>query len=383
MSRAESRGAVQGLLSELVAIDSVNPTLVPGARGEGEVARAIAAWFGERGIEAHLREVLPGRPNVIAVARGRGGGRSLLLNGHLDTVGVVGMAAPHEPRIENGRLYGRGAYDMKGGVAAAMLATARAAEFDLAGDVIFAGVMDEEHAGLGTQALVSELAADAAIVAEPTELELAVAHKGFVWFEVETRGVAAHGSRPHLGVDAIVKMGKFLTELESLDLGLRRGPLHPLLGGGSVHASLVSGGQELSSYPERCLLSLERRTIPGQNGDGAESELREIFIRISATDAAFEAKLRRGLERAPMETPAHHPFVTAMRGAAEGLLGRPLAPGGVSYWADSATLSSAGIPTVLFGPLGAGAHAVEEWVDLASVERCAEVYLETARRFCT
>ncbi len=374
--------ALTQLLADLVAVDSVNPSLVPGGAGEGEIARFMARWLAGAGLEVHVEEVLPGRPNVVAVARGKGGGKSLLLNGHIDTVGVEGMAAPHQPRIEGGRLYGRGGYDMKGGVAAAMMATARAAQLGLEGDVIFTGVMDEEHAGLGTTNLVERWRADAALVAEPTELELAVAHKGFVWFEVETRGVAAHGSRPHLGVDAIVQMGRFLTELGDLDRGLQAVPRHALLGGGSVHASLIAGGRELSTYPDRCLLSLERRTIPGQNGEMAEAELAEILARLAARDSRFEAKLSRGLERLPLETAEDHPFVAAARGAAETVLSRPAPAAGVSYWSDAATLAQAGMPTLLFGPTGDGAHAAVEWVDLASVETCAEMYVELARRWC-
>lgn len=370
------------LLADLVAIDSVNPSLVTGAAGEAEIARFIAGWMEREGLEVHLEEVLPGRPNVVAVARGTGGGRSLLLNGHIDTVGVEGMAAPHEPRIEGGRLYGRGGYDMKGGVAAAMMATARATEHSLAGDVIFTAVMDEEHAGLGTAAVVERWRADAALVAEPTELELAVAHKGFVWFEVETWGVAAHGSRPHLGVDAIVQMGRLLAEIGELDARLQAEPRHPLLGGGSVHASIISGGRELSTYPERCLLSLERRTIPGQDAAGAEAELRDLAARLGAGNPSFRAEIRRGLERAPLETAPDHPFVAATRAAVERVLGRPASATGVSYWSDAATLAQAGMPTLLFGPTGEGAHAAEECVDLASVETCAEVYVELARRWC-
>ncbi|HEY9525887.1 MAG TPA: M20/M25/M40 family metallo-hydrolase, partial [Anaerolineales bacterium] len=246
-------GELEQLLSDLVSINSINPDLVPGSAGEGEIAHYIADWLKLAGLEVELIESVSGRPNVVGIARGTGGGKTLLLNGHMDTVGVAGMIAGHTPRMEGGRLYGRGAYDMKGGLAACMLAIAEATKRSLRGDVIFTGVIDEEYASVGTMDLAKRFHADGAIVAEFTELQLILAHRGFVWLEIETIGKAAHGSRPDLGVDAIVKMGKVLNEIENLDQTLRANPTHPLLGSGSLHASLINGGQELSSYPERCL----------------------------------------------------------------------------------------------------------------------------------
>ena len=373
---------LEQLLSDLVAIDSINPDLVPGAAGEAAVAAFIADWLRAAGLEVHLAEVRPGRPNVVGIAHGAGGGRSLLLNGHIDTVGVAGMSQPFRPRVEGGKLYGRGAYDMKGGIAACLIAAAEAARLNLRGDVIVTAVMDEEYAGLGTLAIADQVRADGAIVAEPTELQLVVAHKGFVWLEVETQGVAAHGSRPHLGVDAIAKMGGVLTGLERLAAELAQRPPHPLLGPPSVHASTIQGGGEWSTYPDRCTLAIERRTLPGETGDTAEAELRVIVDGLAAADPAFKAVVRRDLVRSPLETPAGAAIFAAVQQAAAGVLGKLVEPTGVSFWTDAASLHAAGIPTVLFGPLGAGAHAAEEWVDLASVQRCADVYLATAAAFC-
>ncbi len=243
-------------------------------------------------------------------------------------------------------------------------------------------VMDEEYAGLGTMAVAQRYQADGTIVAEPTELQLVVAHKGFVWLEVETQGVAAHGSRPHLGVDAIVKMGGVLIELERLGHELSLRPAHPLLGASSVHASLIHGGAEMSSYPDRCLLSVERRTLPGETAEAVETEVQEIVNRLRDVDPTFKAVVRRGLVRSPLETPENADIVTVVRQAAERCLNHPCDPTGVSFWTDAASLWAAGIPTVLFGPLGAGAHAAEEWVDLQSVEACVETYLATATAFC-
>lgn len=373
---------IANLLSDLLTINSINPDLVPGAPGEAGIAAYIADWMNSAGLEVRVEEPVPGRPNVVGIARGTGGGKALMLNGHIDTVGVSGMTDPFRPRIEDGRLYGRGAYDMKGGLAACMMAAAAAAKHRLRGDVIVTAVMDEEYAGLGTIAIAERYRADGAIVAESTEMELVVAHKGFIWLDVETQGVAAHGSRPHLGVDAIAKMGHFLVELEELNQTLEARPAHPLLGHASIHASLITGGQELSSYPERCVLSAERRTLPGEWGVAVMAELQAIIERLHQADPDFKAVIRQGLERAPLETPAGDAIVGAVRRSAESVLNRTCDLSGLSFWTDAASLWEAGIPTVLFGPSGMGAHATEEWVDLSSVETCAEIYLATAIDFC-
>jgi acetylornithine deacetylase len=375
---------LEQLLSDLVSINSINPDLVPGSPGEREIALYIADWLKLAGLEVEILESIAGRPNVVGIARGTGGGKTLLLNGHMDTVGVAGMTDGHRPRIdrEAGRLYGRGAYDMKGGVAACMLAITEAKKQNLRGDVIFTGVIDEEYASAGTMDLATRFHADGAIVAEFTELQLILAHRGFVWLEVETIGKAAHGSRPDLGVDAIVKMGKVLAEMEKLDQTLRANPTHPLLGSGSLHASLIRGGQELSSYPERCLLSVERRTLPGEAPETVEAEFLEILRNVRRSDPSFNVVLRRGLDRAPLETREDEEIVQALQAASVKVTNRPSQISGVPFWTDAAVLSAAGIPSVLFGPSGSGAHAVEEWVDLASVKTCADIYLATAMGFC-
>jgi acetylornithine deacetylase len=373
---------VADLTASLVAIESVNPDVVAGGSGEKEIARFVADWCERAGLETTLFEPASGRPNVVAVARGSGGGRSLLLNAHMDTVGVAGMTGPFQPRLEGGRLHGRGAYDMKGSLAACMLAVAEAARRGLRGDVVLTAVSDEEFASIGTEAVTASLHADAAIVTEPTELQVAVAHRGFVHVEVETTGRAAHGSRPHLGIDAIAKMGHVLVGIEELDRRLRANPTHPYLGSGSVHASLVEGGQEFSSYPARCVLQAERRTIPGEAVGLAESELREILERASAADADFSGEVRVLASREPFEADESSELVRIVRTRAAAVLGAEPELVGVSYWADSTLLADAGIPTVLFGPRGEGAHAEVEWVDVESLERCVEIYLAVAVDFC-
>ena len=319
---------------------------------------------------------------MVGIARGADDGKTLLLNGHMDTVGIAGMPDAHKPVVKDGRLYGRGSYDMKSGLAACMMAVAAARKQRLRGDVIFTAVIDEEFASVGTMDLAQRFHVDGAIVAEFTELQLILAHRGFVWLEVETIGKAAHGSRPDLGVDAIVKMGKVLAEVEQLDQKLRSNPTHPLLGSGSLHASLIQGGQELSSYPERCLLSVERRTLPNETPEAIEAEFHEIVQNIQHSDASFNAVIRRGIDRSPLETPEEFEIVKAIQAAGIKVLNYPSQIAGVQFWTDAAVLSASGIPSVLFGPSGSGAHAVEEWVDLSSVRACAEIYLETAINFC-
>jgi acetylornithine deacetylase/succinyl-diaminopimelate desuccinylase family protein len=364
------------LLERLVSIDSVNPGL--GGVGEGEIAAFVADWARGAGLEVELDEAAPGRPNVIAAARGTGGGRTLLLNAHTDTVGHTGMADPLTPRVEDGRLYGRGAYDMKGGLAACLVAAAEAGRRGLSGDVVVTAVVDEELVSIGTQSVLERVQADAAIVAEPTQMRVCVAHKGFVAFELETHGRAAHGSRPDLGVDAIAKMGHVLVGLEALDRSLRERPTHPLLGSGSMHAGVIAGGSEFSTYPDRCLLQAERRTIPGESPDRVEAELHGLLDRLTQDDPEFQGTWRTVAARQPFEVAPTEEIV--------GLVGthaRAAEVVGESYWTDAALIAELGIPTVVFGPGGEGAHADVEWVSIADVERCGEVFLAVAAEFCS
>jgi acetylornithine deacetylase len=375
------RADLTALTAALVAIDSVNPDLVPGGAGEAEIAAFIAAWARDEGLEAELLESTPGRPTVLVRARGTGGGRTLLLCGHTDTVSVDGMTDPFVPRVDGDRLHGRGAYDMKAGTAAALIAAREAARAGLAGDVVVAAVADEEHASIGVQEALRAVRADAAVVTEPTELEVVIAHKGFVWTEVEVTGRPAHGSRPHLGVDAIAKMGPVLAAVAALDEALAARE-HPLLGRGSVHASVIAGGVEMSSYPARCVLGMERRTLPGETAAAVERDVDELLDRCRAADPALEASPRTLLVREPFETPAGAELVGLVREAAAAVLGDPPGVGGVSYWADAAFIAAAGIPTVMFGPAGEGAHASEEWVSLASTEAVARTLAGVAARVC-
>lgn len=370
------------LLADLVRIDSTNPDLVPNGAGERDIAQHIAPWAERQGLEAHIVEPTPGRPSVVMVARGTGGGKSLMLNGHIDTVGVAGMTDPFSARVADGKLYGRGAYDMKGGVAACLWTAAEAKQLGLRGDVIVTCVADEEVASLGTQAVLDTWRADAAIVTESTALDVCVAHKGFVWLEVDVHGRAAHGSRRDLGVDAIAKAGFILTGVHDLDSHLQASAGHPLLGTGSIHVSLIRGGQEMSSYPESCAIGIERRTIPGESLAQVEAEMQAILDAAGEYDSAFRAEWRTTLVRDPFAAPDDAEILALVRRHAARVTGKERRIYGEPSWMDAALLSAANIPTVVFGPDGAGAHAIEEWVDLDSVQRCADVLLAVAADFC-
>jgi acetylornithine deacetylase len=370
------------LLRDLVAIDSVNPTLVPGAAGEQQIADAIAAHMRGIGLDVTTENVAPGRPNVVGVLEGRARGRSLILCGHTDTVGVSGMRDPFTPVERDGRLYGRGSQDMKGGVAAMIDAARVVAEHGLArGRLIVAAVVDEEHSSIGADALVKTWRADGAIVTEPTDLAIAVAHKGFAWVKVDVHGRAAHGSRPKDGQDAILRLGRVLSRLEALDGDLQRRPPHPLAGTGSLHASLVEGGCELSSYPDRAVLQMERRLRPGESEFAAIAEVRAIIDALSREDPTFRAEAMVMFSRPAYELPAGHELPTIL-GAALGAAGRPSGVVGASFWADSGVLGEAGVPSVLFGPGGAGLHSPEEFVVVEEVLQCRDVLADAARRFC-
>jgi acetylornithine deacetylase len=373
---------VLSLLRELVAIDSVNPSLVPGACGEGKIAAVIAGHMDAFGLDVQVEDVAPGRPNVVGVLEGRAPGRSLMFCGHSDTVGVEGMESPFEAREAGGRLYGRGAQDMKGGLAAMLDAARLVANRGLrAGRLVVAVVADEEYASLGADALVSKWYADAAIVTEPTDLKIGIAHKGFAWLTIETHGRAAHGSRPAEGRDAILAMGRVLGQLEALNRELESRPPHPLLGIASLHASIIAGGRELSSYPDLCRLDLERRTLPGESPLAARQEVREILKRLRVEDDTFVATEEGGLQRPPYEMDQDHPLPGALSttAATHGLRAERV---GMSFWTDAAVLGAAGIPALLFGPGGAGLHSTDEYVSMADVLACRDVLADLATTWC-
>ena len=371
------------LLRDLIAIDSVNPSLEAGGAGEAAVAERIASELRADGIDVELTDAAPGRPNVVGVIEGRTRGRTLMLCGHMDTVGVAGMTAPFDPLERDGRLYGRGSQDMKSGVAAmvdAAVAVARRGGL-ASGRLVVAAVADEEHASAGAELLAAGHRADGAVVTEPTDLRVATAHKGFEWVEVETRGRAAHGSRPADGRDAILHMGRVLACMEAVDATLQADEAHPRLGTASLHASTIHGGRAHSIYPDRCVLRFERRTVSGEAADAGLAEVRTALAALARADADFDASARQLMTRPPHEIEDDHPVCRTLMQVLRAS-GLDAAPTGMSYWTDAAILARAGTPAVLFGPAGAGLHGPDEHVRIDSVRVCRDVLGELIRAFC-
>ena len=375
------------LAAALVRADSRNPALAHGAAGEAEAARVLAEWLRARGLRVDVHEVAPGRPNVVARAgRGEPGARSLMLNGHLDTVGVDGMThAPFAAERRGARLYGRGAADMKGGLAAMCAAAARAHAADaLACEVIVATVVDEEMESAGTRALLEQgVRASAAIVGEPTGLAICPAHRGFAWVTVTVRGRAAHGSRYDLGVDAITGAGLLLAELDAYQRDvLARRAEHPLLGRASLHASLIEGGSGVSTYAERCVLTIERRTLPGERAADALAEARDAWSRVRARRPELDATVEPGFAQPASEVAADAPVVRSL-GTALAAAGEPVRIAGMTAWTDAALLNAAGVPAICFGPGDIGlAHAAEEYVDTGEIERATAVLQRMVTQWC-
>jgi acetylornithine deacetylase len=378
-------GDAVGLTTALVRVDSRNPTLVEGAPGEAAVAHLLAAVLESWGFRVELQEVTRDRANVVARIGRASGGRSLMFNGHLDVVGVEGMThSPFAGEQRDGRIFGRGASDMKAGVASMCAAAARAAaDGSLRGEIVVAGVVDEEFESLGTRALVaSGVRADAAIVTEPTRLAIMPAHKGFVWLDVVLKGRAAHGSRWDIGIDAIRHAGLLLAELDRIDSEVLPTRSHPLLGRPSVHASIIEGGAGMSTYPDRCLLRLERRTIPGERVSDVVTEVEAACTRVRARRPTFAAELAVGVTQSPSDVPVEAAVVRAVDAA---LRGRGESPRieGMSAWTDAAILNDAGIPAICFGPGDITlAHAAEEYVIIEEIERATAVLTDLARQWC-
>jgi acetylornithine deacetylase len=369
------------LTTELVSIDSVNPELVPGGKGEGAIAEYVRSWLTAAGLEVRVDDQIADRPSVIGIVRGTGDGPRLLLCGHTDTVGVDNMPDPFAARHEDGRLYGRGVADMKGGLAALMVAAATAVEDKLSGDVIFAAVCDEEHGSRGMESIVRQVDADAAIVGEATGLDVAVMHKGFAWFDVTVKGRAAHGGRPLLGVDAIAASGVVLTAISEWD-GRLASSDHPVLGRASVHVGTITGGQDAASYPAECSFTVERRTLPGETVDQACRELGAVIATATERRPDLDVETLLVQHREPLSVPEGDPFVKLVRDVAGAERGTPVETIGLLGWTDAALAADAGMSSVLFGPIGGAHHEPSEWVDVESIRTCASVYAEVARRYC-
>ena len=367
----------------LVRVDSRNPDLVAGAPGEGDVARTLASVLETWGFHVALQQVVDGRPNVVARI-GRAGGRSLMFNGHLDVVGVDGMThPPFDAHTVDGKLFGRGATDMKGGVAAMCAAAWRAAQAGLDGEIIVAAVVDEEWQSAGTRCLIERgVRADACIVTEPTRMAIAPAHKGFTWTEVTLTGRAAHGSRYDVGIDAIRHAGLLLAELDRVDREELVRHTHPLLGRASLHASGISGGSGWSTYPDRCSLTIERRTVPGESPDDAVREMDGVLARVTANTRSMQGTVRHVFSQWPSDVAVDAPIVTALSAAMRSC-GETVAMEGLSAWTDAALLNAAGIPAICYGPGDISlAHSATEWVVEEEITRATTVLERLARDWC-
>jgi acetylornithine deacetylase len=374
------RESVLAILSDLIRIPSVNPTLALApdeSPGEAAIATFIRDWLLERGIDARLEEAAPGRPNAVGSV-GSGGGPTLVFCAHIDTVSTAGMTIPpYEPRVEGDRVYGRGSFDMKGGVAAILAAAhAMALAPPRRGTLLLALVCDEEYSSLGADDFVRRHRADGCVVTEASEGKLIVAHRGYAWIEVSTEGRAAHGSRWDLGSSAISKMGRVVAALDEFDRTELRARTHPLVGAASLHCSLIEGGVGLSTYAPTCTLQVERRTLPGETAEQAVREIEEVVRRTGE-----DARVTCSFSRVPLPP---EPSSRVARAAREGIrraTGAAAVDGGVWYWMDAAVFAGAGIPSVDFGPRGEGAHEPVEWVSLDSVVECAQMLVETAESF--
>jgi acetylornithine deacetylase len=371
------------LTQDLVRIDSRNPTLVEGAPGELRVAESLARTLERWGFSVEMPLAAPNRPNVIARA-GRAAGPRLMLNGHLDVVGVEGMThAPFEAQRREGKIFGRGAADMKAGLASMCAAAASVARHGIQGEVIITAVVDEEATSVGTRALVRNgIGADAAIIAEPTSLAIMPAHKGFAWVEIEVHGRSAHGSRYDKGVDAIMHAAAVLAELEQLDRDALTHLTHPLLGRASLHGATIAGGQGWSTYPDRCTVRVERRTLPGESRDAALAETRAIVERLTRDRPSFSADARLVLVQDPSDVSIDAPIVQALSRVLE-RCGEPVRIAGMSAWTDAALLNESGIPAICFGPGDISqAHAAEESVSIDEIERATRVFEALIADWC-
>ncbi|MDP9221524.1 MAG: M20/M25/M40 family metallo-hydrolase [Actinomycetota bacterium] len=380
--------AAVDLTEQLVRLDTVNPGLVAGAPGERAAVELLAARLEIAGFRCDViaPQTHPDRPSLVARHIGEGSGsgarerrKSLLLNGHLDTVGVGAMPDPFAARIvggrSTGRLEGRGSCDMKAGVAGMVVAAEAVAAAGVPGDIVLALVADEEHASLGSDAVIDWLRGrgelpTACVVGEPTWLDLALAHRGFAVVEVELRGKAAHSSQPGEGVNAVAHLGRLLAAVERYDHELAARPAHPHAGRGSMLVTMASGGTAPFSIPNSARAVVERRTVPGERAAEALAEVERLVAALWARDASVDATCRLSLAREAWQVDG-----SAESTELSGLLSAGLTAAGCAvpqcfgapYWMESALWQAAGVPTLVCGPAGGGLHADDEWVDLRQV----------------
>lgn len=382
--------AAVDLTRRLVGIDSVNPGLVSGAAGEVAIAAAVADRLCETGFDVRLvaAKDRPDRPSVLAI-HGGDERRTVVLNGHLDTVGVEGMADPFTPRLDGGRLYGRGSSDMKGGLAGLVVAAEALARRGLPGRVVLALVADEEDASRGCEAVIRELAAggiraDVCLVAEPTWLDFAVAHRGYAVVRVHLRGRAAHSSQPEEGVNATAHLGRVLVAVEDADGRLGAGPPHPLVGRGSLTATVARGGDAPFTLAASAEAIVERRTIPGETGEQALDQVGSILAGLRQRDPTVDGSCDLVMARSPWQLAddtAAGELLGLLSASLRAVGAAPPRRIGAPYWMESALWEESGVPTVVCGPAGGGLHAADEWVDVDQVRAFPSAVSDAVERF--
>lgn len=376
---------LEELLSDLVRIDSVTPWLIPDGAGEGAIARHIADWLSPLGVEVSLDEVEPGRPNVVARLHGTGGGASLCLNAHSDTVGYRNWAERAlKPERQGDRLIGVGVADDKSSVAIGMLALREIAQSGgrPRGDVVFAATIDEEGSSVGTMDLVRRYRYDNAIILEPDAVGRAIVeHQGFGWVDVTVHGRAAHGSAPENGIDAIVHMAEVVRGLAGLYRTFEAAP-DPRNGITVLHTGTISGGTDYATYPSRCVLGIEIGTQPGEKLANRVADIERVFDAVRGRYPAFSGEIKVNIERDPFKGAGNEGLIAAAREATRQVAGRDLAETGLNAWTDAALMQDAGIPTILLGAEGGNFHAPDEWVSLPECVQMVEIIRQTALRVC-
>lgn len=382
MQKSDDTSFLINTLQELVRINSVNPSLSENGPGEEEIGLYIADHLKNLNITTVIDRLGKGRINVTGIIEGTGNGRSIMLNAHMDTVDVSHMKDPFSARIEDGKLFGRGAQDMKASIAAilSMAKKIRDQKVSFNGDIILSFVADEEYNSIGTEHALKKYHTDGAIVTEPTDLSVCIAHKGFGLFEFVTQGRAAHGVLPGEGIDANMHMAAVMQELRLMNDQLKETPPHPLLGRPSIHIPLIKGGSAPFTYADQCKMIFERRTLPGENKDEMLQSLKAINEKLLKKQ--IKAEVSTLMWRDGFEGDKEGPMVTSLRDAFKDVTGQNAHFIGHTWWEDSALISDIGIDTVIFGPTGHGLHSAIEWVDIKSVITMADILYQTVSDYC-
>lgn len=376
---------IEELLCDLVRIESVTPWLIPDGAGEARIAAFVAEWLRDLPVEVTLDEVEPGRPNLVARLRGTGGGPTLCLNAHSDTVGYANWRETALSPVRDGeRLIGLGAADDKSCCTIALLALRDLATRGprLRGDLLVALTVDEEGASIGTEDLVRRHAMDAAIVLEPERAgQVIVEHQGFGWIDVMVHGRPAHGSSPEAGIDAIVRMAEVIRGLQRRDVEVYQAGPVPFNGRTVFHTSTIRGGTDYATYPASAVLGIEIGTQPGEHLADRVREIEETFAEVRGVFPDFRGEVVVRLEREPFRAQGHEQLLAAADRATAAVLGRPLERVGLNAWTDAALMQGAGIPTIELGPAGGNFHAPQEWVSLPEMAQVLEIVRRTAVGF--